>query len=391
MGFLLLGGSSAVAQVPLAPRDLERWKAEVEVRIGSLDDPDYALELPYVLLGPDDMVYVIEQRAGKVRVFARDGQFSHGFARRGRGPGELTSPATAGFTGDTLWIFDARDRRITLFSLDGAYLEDYRFEVARTDVRQPVMPVRILDGRLHVAIMDPARRTREPPAERFVRTTVLVDRHGEIIEVLDSVPVTLPGIYYGQGSVVLYQPIRDDRLTVSAGDDAGSIVIDRTAPTRRADGLLRMYRLAADGDTLQERRLRYAPQELPAARRDSLLQAALDRQPGPGVNRERDRAIRDQLFLPRFLPPVTAARRSSDGLLWLRRELLTVERPYWVILDEHLRPRARVSFPIEPERILRIQGNEVWAIERDELDVPYIVRYRLTREGASSRTWPGTG
>ena len=51
----------------------------------------------------------------------------------------------------------------------------------------------------------------------------------------------------------------------------------------------------------------------------------------------------------------------------------------WV-LDAQGAPLARALFPADL-RVAVIDGDTVWGIEMDELDVQYIVRYRLVKGG----------
>ena len=76
---------------------------------------------------------------------------------------------------------------------------------------------------------------------------------------------------------------------------------------------------------------------------------------------------------------------AAYGTIWLQRfdpvESADGERLIeWWVLDGEGAPLARVLTPAGLE-VKLITEDMVWGIERDELEVEYIVRYRLIRDG----------
>lgn len=71
----------------------------LDLSIGEMDGPE-----EYVLLAPNSVsadgagrIYVSDQREGEVRIYSPEGQFLHGFGRRGDGPGEFNSSSWGWF------------------------------------------------------------------------------------------------------------------------------------------------------------------------------------------------------------------------------------------------------------------------------------------------------
>ena len=76
--------------------------------------------------------------------------------------------------------------------------------------------------------------------------------------------------------------------------------------------------------------------------------------------------------------PVTAARFADDGTLWIRREDSEAAVQTWELHDPRGAVRAVVTLPKGLD-VKLINEDFLWGVETDELDVPYVVRYRLQR------------
>ena len=94
---------------------------------------------------------------------------------------------------------------------------------------------------------------------------------------------------------------------------------------------------------------------------------------------------REWMHRPSYLPPVSHVIAAHDGSIWLRRfdpvEVASSEPMWeWWVLDSEGSPLARALTPVDLD-VRLINGDMIWGVERDELDVEYIVRYRLMRDG----------
>jgi hypothetical protein len=74
-------------------------------------------------VGPDGSIYSLHQQEATVRRWTTDGRAAGGVGREGEGPGEFTTPRALGWHGDTLWVYDGRQYRISFFTSDGTFLE----------------------------------------------------------------------------------------------------------------------------------------------------------------------------------------------------------------------------------------------------------------------------
>ena len=120
---LVAAGPVACADLGSAgPRPVPEWSATVELRLGSVDDPETALtSVGSVLAGADGRFYVTQPQDNTVRIYGKAGELLGRFGRQGDGPGEFRGMSAMGWWAggkDTLWISDFQTRRVNLFLAD---------------------------------------------------------------------------------------------------------------------------------------------------------------------------------------------------------------------------------------------------------------------------------
>ncbi|HUE97041.1 MAG TPA: hypothetical protein VMN39_10295, partial [Longimicrobiaceae bacterium] len=91
-----------------------------------------------------------------------------------------------------------------------------------------------------------------------------------------------------------------------------------------------------------------------------------------------EEAVRAAMYVPRHFPPVTAAAHGDDGSLWLQREEVPDADREWWVLDREGELVASVTLPAR-FRLKLIRADVLWGVEWDDLDVPYVVGYRIRR------------
>lgn len=357
--------------------ELPRLSYVEEIRIGSLDDPEEGFSRIGALAVADDgTLYVLESQAREVRVFGPDGRRLATRGRSGQGPGEFTRPAAIGLIGDTLWVRDAGNGRISWFDPDGSLVHEthgIRLPV-ETDVTGMTLGVVIGDPRPDGFVGSSYTRTMGGGAadRPFHVPIVRFDRQGTVVDTLrwDTVdigptvrvggrPLHPPGLR--PRSPVIEQ-LGDDRLEVRWSGEAG---------------LVEILRLAASGDTAARTGLRYEPLPLPAHVRDSLLDSHEGMGSLYGVSdAELVAAMASGLELPGQRPPIRSTRVGRDGSLWIELNRPSLDSADWVVLGPELTPRGRATLPLRmtPRHIDR---SILWAVELDELDVPWLVRLRV--------------
>lgn len=99
------------------------WQLEQDLRIGVADgDPDQQFSAVVDLaVDRSGRIYVLDRDAGELRVFSSEGEHLRTIGRRGRGPGELTSPSAVLLgPADTLLVPDTRNQRVQRLLTDGS-------------------------------------------------------------------------------------------------------------------------------------------------------------------------------------------------------------------------------------------------------------------------------
>ena len=190
----------------------------------------------------------------------------------------------------------------------------------------------------------------------------------------------------GFGGMFGSQPF-NDAVTYTDFED-GLIVVERRAWTGEGEPVVTLTRIDLSGDTVFQRRIPYTPEPLPAERVDSAIRAITDawHRPGSGDSKGALEArIREATYKPSYLAAVGGVSVREDGNIWLRRyspvESDTGERfNEWWILTIDGDPMARARLPIGL-RVMHVDQEVIWGTVRDDLDVDYIVRYRLVKGG----------
>ncbi len=116
----VLGVSLAVST---AARAVERpgvgkWKA-VEVVLPVNDADEACLGRPIALALDADHLYIVDAQDCAVKIFSKDGEFHRAVGRKGRGPGELSFPSGVSVIGGRLYVADKFNARVQAFDRAG--------------------------------------------------------------------------------------------------------------------------------------------------------------------------------------------------------------------------------------------------------------------------------
>lgn len=389
LALMTAGGCGSDAGSTSDPFADNLWTlSERELRIGSVDDPDYVIGfIRDMASGPDGLLYTLEWGEGSIRRWTPDGEPAGTIGRRGEGPGEFEQPSGLGFFGDSLWVWDMDARRVSYFDLDGEFLGSVS---PRVDVggagESPPRPDRPLrDG----TFVGTSPRWAHAIADGTLKESAYahMDAEGAALSRIWAMPLEPRDVFAimnddGIGGRFGSQPFGDGYGS-SIGDD-GLLVLEARAWTGTGDPAVTVTKIALSGDTLFTATVPYDPVPLSSERFDSAAAAIVEDWSGYG--RPVDEAdIRAAMYRPEYLPAVRGLMRAGDGTIWMRRfdpvESETGESMIesWV-LDAEGVPLARALFPARV-RVAVIDGDTVWGIETDELGVQYIVRHALVKGG----------
>ena len=362
-----------------------------ELRIGSVDDPDYVFG-PVVGLtpSPDGFLYSMHWGDATIRRWAPDGTPAGSVGRQGEGPGEFERPIRMGFFGDSLWVWDLDHYRVSYFDLEGEFVGSVspKVEIGGSEGSPPRPGTPLRDGTFVGQV--PAWSDGIARGTLTETPYVHMDGAGETLGRIWTKPYEPKDIFAilsksGFGGSYSSQPFGDGYMATTL--EHGLLVIERRAWTGDGDPAVRVSKIGFGGDTLFTAAVPYQPTPMPAERFDSVVRARTERMaasPGPFSAGEAE--IRDALYRPSHLPAVGGMLVAEDDNIWLSRfdpfESDTGEQfSEWWILDAEGAPLGRALTP-SGLRLVHVGNDVVWGIERDELDVEYIVRYRLVKGGS---------
>jgi hypothetical protein len=321
---LLVAAGLAIGQAAPA-QERQRWRVERVGRIGSQTDPAQALtQIRGIVIGPAGELYVAQPMDRMIRVFSADGRLLRTIGRSGAGPGEFDLMTGFGVLGDTLFVSDTRYNRVTFLTMAGEYLDSF-------ELTSPALGDR--EGQLQFYGPSPRKHF-------FAEGTALV---------IPGIPVML----LERGSITRIPYLRIDRSGGLLDTLAWNSVPPRAA--------LRFGQPRFPRQCSRRNWTRFAPPCTPPA-------AA-----------EVERALRNAGAIPATLPPATLLVTAQDGTIWIRLDERDLTEQPWVVMNRDGALLATVMLPAGVV-VSAANGDELIGVETDELDVQYIVRYRIRRQ-----------
>jgi sugar lactone lactonase YvrE len=342
------------------------WTLDEEWRIGGMDGtgPEIFGQLRDLAIDELGRVYVLDNQARQIRIFDVDGSFVRGVGREGEGPGEFRNPN--GMEWDPrgrLWVADPGNARYAVFDTSGAFIAHYA---------RPILSYGFIwDG----AFDDSGRLYEQASRPRGTgdREAVIVrlDTAATPIDTFAMPPSPEPLIYgipfpgrtdaWQMATAVPFTPMRHS-------------LVDRSGQLWFGDGDgYEMIQQTLEGDTLRIIEREYDPVPVTPAERSEALDRDFIRQ-----IRERGGEV-DPDLIPTQKPAFSRFIIDPHGYLWVSAtppqegiSTLDVFDPSGRYLGR-LRLEAPIADPIAPA----IRGESMYTVFRDDLDVPYIVRWRI--------------
>jgi len=397
-----------------------------EVRIGHLTDVDRGLmAVEDIAVDTSGRIFAYDSGMQEVKVYGLDGSYLYRIGGEGEGPAEFRSGGMTriGVRSDTLWAIQLHQRRWVLFNLRGDLLETGRFdpipvpgfggltsydELAIPARSRPVLAQVPLEPRgpgfisqvkwvsgIGASPLDTSR----DPGDTISVPRMILDRLGRVVDtvgwevrvsedVVDPRRVKVEGVEF-----FVPEPPSDAALSVQTG--GGRWLVDRRV-SESARGRFEVLRLDLEGDTVARSNFRYRPKQYSSKELERiasihaatpgllfvgesafLFRSRGGSRPTPAAARE---AILDAMQFPMYLPPVLTAIANADGSIWLRTAGLPNLQTSgtWLILDDSARPVGRVVVP-SGIRLMWASAHSFIGVRRNEIDVPWIIKYRLLR------------
>ena len=355
-------------------------RLEPEMRIANVEgNPAYELgRVSAIVDGPAGGIYLWDSRLDELRLYDSSGVFVRQVGKRGQGPGEyVEANAIAPAPNDGVALWDPRTSRFTVFEPDGRVRTSWRWQTSM--IFDPHALATDTAGNIYVpALVHSTDPSAGPDASRFVAVRVRPD--GGIVDTL-----MLPT----QESAPM---LRAQRGGTSAGEPlpfAYSRAVEITPWGTIATSIPGRYAVDIPRPGARMLRIEREMDPVPVQddeRRD--LAEAITRE-----LRKVDPAWRwTGAEIPRVKPHIRALMFDADERLWVTRSVVAERRPAsdttpgapneWIepttydIFERDGRLVGEVTIP-PATRLHLALGDKVWAVQRDSLDVPTIVRFKL--------------
>lgn len=341
-------------------------------------------------------VYVLDDMEQRIRVFAPDGDLLRSMGRLGSGPGEFRRARWLRVLGDTLWVYDPMNARLTAFSTaDGALRENTR--AGATPMRlDDISPV----GHFETSLSHEDRPSVFNPLA--VRVSHATGSRGERRELLRYTRSKASLSYYvyprGEppaasarlGQMHTRQPFDTEPLW-RVGYGGRSLVVVLREEERSGSAMnpfgagggprsIRLLSLGFSGDTLLDQRL-ISP-ATPVT--DAHVRAIVDSMAHPpdALRLEGKRLagdpneIRDSLYVPRVWPAVTELFVGDDGTYWLRQPQPPAPFATFWRFTHSGEPLLPVRIPAGLT-LFRVTATHLWAVREDDDGVPVVEMHEV--------------
>jgi len=350
------------------------WLLSTEpvLTIGGLDAPESSqlYRVSGAVRLSDGRIAVADAGSAEVRVFAGDGRPLARHGRKGEGPGEFMDPFLAGsLPGDTLVVFDAGLRRVSMLTADSGYVRSHQVGVEGGGY--PIAQGLMRDGSLAIGggMYFSSDQGFPSGALRAPSKYLVIAPDGSLGADLGEFPASE---MFAKRTATSFQ--------------AFSIPLGRT--TGFAPGAEHLW--LGTGDSWELRRygksgvleliVRVARPLAPvtAALRDAAIEERVAEAADENDAR-RQRALLAELPFPTELPPYELFRTDSLDHVWIGEFAPPAALTrHWTIVDAGGRVVGRLT---TPERTVPLQIGADYLLGRtlDELDVERLTLWRLQR------------
>lgn len=341
------------------------------VTLGSVDDPVLGFaSVDGLAVG--DHIFVLQSRIAEVTELSRSGELVRRIGHRGQGPGEFAIPSGLGLRGDTLWVLDHGNRRVSYF-LDGALLFDESWPSAQLSPQEYLAGILPLAAGSFLGIV--ATRSLDPEGDSPDDFT-LVRIEGDIVtNTVAELKGSLPqGVRLGRVHVTAV--VTDFPIFIVAPGGDYVVVIERPVP----DGpkaRIQLTKISESGDTIFSKSVFRSSVPYTEADWNHALDRVFSAYDPPFSRAELEAASR----VPKWQVPVSAARIGEDGAIWLGLDHpLGADSVVWLVSHPAGDEVFEIKLPAD-FRVRTVYKNEVWGVVTDDLDVPYMKGFTVNLDG----------
>ena len=359
----LPSGTVHVSIAPDARQSVPRWRIVEDLRIGAMDGPgpDAFGDARGIEVDGEGRIYVLDAQSQEIRVFGRDGAHLRTVGRQGSGPGEFRrANGLALGPDDVIYVNDQANQRLSALLNGGDSVVTYPIRTSHFGwVWDGAVDA---EARVYDRVYRPIGEDRQTMLRRFDPATGRVD----------SLPLRIE--FEGARNVITTP-------RGSAGVPFSASLISRI------DREGRLWFASTN---------RYRIHRADVETGDTLLVIDFDAPPVAVSEEERNREIAqldsfvqrtggttwDQSVIPTTKPILQQFELDDQGRLWVRMNSADSVTAIDVFAQSgQLLATTSTALPFwSYDGQLRVRGDHLYAIVRDELDVQYVVRARIERD-----------
>lgn len=342
----------------------EEWTLVEELRIGTEDGEAAKMfgAIGAVEVDPAGRIYVLELQATEIRVFDAAGNHVRTMGRQGAGPGELNQPV--GLQWDRqgrLWTVDQANARFSVFDTTGAFVTSHRKGGGLFSWQWDGGITR--DGRLLAAGM------------RMVGEGSGLRSAGRVLIEYDSLVQPVDTFEIPQYDAPVFEHRTANSRTMMNVPFAPSLawLVDKDGYYwAGVSDRYHLARVSMRGDTVRVVEREWTPAPVTAAERDVKIEE---------LKGFRDAGGKPDLSrIPSQKPAFHRIVADDRNHLWVAPQLAEAEdgRVFDVFDAEgrYLGP-VRMAEKLHSFVPVLVRGDRLYTVVLDEMEVPYVVRYRI--------------
>jgi hypothetical protein len=356
-----------------------------ELRIGS-QEGDPATQFGMIVAIDVDSagrIHILDQQAAQVRVFDSTGKHVRTIGRPGTGPGELSPATMAVLAGpaDVVYVADIMRQRIVALGADGSETGSTPMLVQRgIPMRWDVSPEGVFLLQLRTMTV-PGMTDTVPMHDRIVARDPKTEQADTLIELESGRTIEFTG---GMPRYRLFE-----------SEPVWAVLLDG----RLAHGRNDTYRIELlDNDGAVKRVITRPGERRPVTEADrtailAMMRQAIERQVagrGPQAAAMAQQIVQTTQFADHY-PVFAALLGGPGGTLWVQRirtaddakreggtftTAQDIGASQWDVFDAEGRLLGMLQLPTRFQP-LRVQGEHIYGVLRDELDVQHVVRLRI--------------
>lgn len=343
----------------------EGWNMAEEIRIGSADSegPDMFGRVGQVLGDERGRMWVADVQAKEIRVFDVRGKHLRTMGRPGAGPGEFGEIAGMDWGPDgRLWVLDNGNARFSVFDTAGKFVTSHP--------RRDAMMIAPWGGGFDAEgrFYDVGSRMEAGGAAAPGRMRLALVRFSAAMEPADTLLVPEPEreapqfrVERGNSSWAASVPFTPSRVWARSPRTGGIW----TGENDRFE----IHQVTFKGDTVRTIRRESRPVPVTGAEREEALE---------GLKWFTDQGGKvDASLIPGTKPAYTTLMEDDWGYLWVRAARAADEPARYDIFDREGRYLGATGPAEGSVRLTSVRGDYAYGIVLDEMDVPYVVRYRI--------------